>query len=307
MQDDLIVVGAMGDSEHGSHAGAVFLFRHDGTAWVQETKLTPLDAGPSMSFGSAVDINADRLIVGAFADDVVGTNSGSAYVFRYDGSDWVQEAKLLPDDPGAFNTFGRHVAIDGIVAVCGDAGGNHGIGMYTGAAHVFRFDGAQWNQEQKLDPGDLEVDDDFGAGVVVQGDTILAGAPGRSAVYAFGFDGAAAWQLDQILTPPEPGYRFGIDIALLGSTAVTGSFDGVAYTWRHDGTAWSVQLALRTTDFINAGALVALSTDLVVTGVAGAPPSATGAAYVFPVTGSDGDGDGLVGITDFLILLANWS
>ena len=34
-------------------------------------------------------------MIGASADDDNGDHSGSAYVFRYDGSSWVDEAKLL--------------------------------------------------------------------------------------------------------------------------------------------------------------------------------------------------------------------
>ena len=59
-----------------------------------EVKLTALDAAAVDLFGSSVSIDGDRVVVGARRDDDAGSGSGSAYIFRRDGTSWSQEAKL---------------------------------------------------------------------------------------------------------------------------------------------------------------------------------------------------------------------
>ena len=84
----------------------------------EAAKLLASDGGPGDEFGYSVAVDGDRAVIGAPYDDDLGADSGSAYVFRFDGYNWVQEAKLLPGDapPGDSYSppgFGYNVAIDG--------------------------------------------------------------------------------------------------------------------------------------------------------------------------------------------------
>ena len=63
-------------------------------------------------------------MIGAYADDDKGIDSGSAYVFTRDtggdlASGWTQVAKLTADDGAAGDYFGRSVSIDGDTVVVG--------------------------------------------------------------------------------------------------------------------------------------------------------------------------------------------
>ena len=73
-------------------------FRGAGGRWQQQAKLLSDDGAAQDGFGLSVAISGDTAVVGALWDDDNGTSSGSAYVFRFDGSTWLQEAKLLPDE-----------------------------------------------------------------------------------------------------------------------------------------------------------------------------------------------------------------
>ena len=68
------------------------------------------DGSVSDRFGRAVAIDDDYAVVGAFADDDHGLNSGSAYVFRREGTEWSQQAKLTASDAisGDSTLFIRH-------------------------------------------------------------------------------------------------------------------------------------------------------------------------------------------------------
>jgi hypothetical protein len=87
---ETVVVGARGDTDFGLYSGSVYIFRqnHGGAdVWGQVAKLTASDGAStewasSDSFGGSISISGDTVVSGAFLDDDVGTNSGSAYVFE---------------------------------------------------------------------------------------------------------------------------------------------------------------------------------------------------------------------------------
>lgn len=59
-----VVVGATGDTTHGTKSGAVYVFEHTGDRWTQ-TKLVPPDGEAEARFGWAVDIDGGRIAVTA--------------------------------------------------------------------------------------------------------------------------------------------------------------------------------------------------------------------------------------------------
>ena len=141
------------------NAGAAYVFRFDGSAWVEEQQLTASDAQSGDQFGRAVSLDGDLAVVGAYFDDDQGAQSGSAYVFHFDGKSWVEQQKILPSDGAARDTFGKSLALSGdllLVAACG-------------AAYVFRFDGTRWTEEQKLTDPEAGCERDYGSAVAVLG------------------------------------------------------------------------------------------------------------------------------------------
>ena len=64
-------------------------------------------------------ISGDYAIVGSRYDDDKGSNSGSAYIFKYDGTNWTQEAKLTASDGQADDRFGEAVSIQDDIAIIG--------------------------------------------------------------------------------------------------------------------------------------------------------------------------------------------
>ena len=122
---DTAVVGAR-------NSVAAYMFRYNGTTWVEEAKLT----APSAGFGSALAVAGDTAVVGAYGDNDNGSLSGSAYVFRYNGTTWVEEAKLTASDGVSGDFFGWSVAVAGDTIVVGAS--PEGSSSHFGAAYVFR-------------------------------------------------------------------------------------------------------------------------------------------------------------------------
>jgi hypothetical protein len=102
-----------------------------------ETTLTPMDLAPLDNFGYAVSISGPRAVIGSPLHNEVGNNAGAAYVFRFDGTTWMEEAKLTPMDLAPLDNFGHAVSMSGLTAVIGSPMHNE-VGDNSGAAYAFR-------------------------------------------------------------------------------------------------------------------------------------------------------------------------
>lgn len=161
------VLGAPGPN---MFSGAAYVFTETAGSWSQSAMLTASDGGPFSSFGSALAVEGNTLLVGAN----LAAMTGAAYVFTGSGSSWTEQQKLLANDGDMGADFGVSVAIDGDVAVIGaerDSG-------EQGAAYVFERVGGSWGQSQKLVAGDRVAQSQFGSTVAVSGSTVLVGASG---------------------------------------------------------------------------------------------------------------------------------
>ncbi len=317
---DTAVIGAYRDLPDGNAmaSGSVYVFHFDGIQWVEQTRLNPADS--SRGFGFSVAIDTDIIVVGARFDDANGSASGAAYIFRFNGNQWVQESKVIASDGRRNDEFGYSVAVDGNVVVVG-APQNNLSG--PGWAYVYRFNGTDWIQETKLIASDGQPKDDFGQAVAISGNAALIGAwntgntgqsfpDGEGAVYVYRFTGTQWTQETIIPTPtPLPGERnrFGNAISLEGDLALIGASPisvsnpiapgGVAYIYRCiDGEEWRNEATLIASDIQPGdrfGASVSLSGDLAAVGAWGQwsidepcsqnPPFPgvcnVGAAYIF--------------------------
>jgi hypothetical protein len=106
------------------------VFTHDGTAWIQQAKLTAIDARVNDEFGYSVAVSGSTAVFGAIAKNSL---TGAAYVFVRSGTAWSPQAKLTASDGVAGDKFGSSVAISAITVVVGAYGRNSS----TGAAYVF--------------------------------------------------------------------------------------------------------------------------------------------------------------------------
>jgi len=227
---DYAVVGAFFNDDNGSNSGSAYVFRRFGTLWIQETKLLPSDGAASDWFGWSVSISGDYAVVGALGDDVNGSNSGSAYLFKRTGTSWVQEAKLLPPDGAADDFFGLSVSISGDYAVVG-AWYDDDNGSNSGSAYVFRRLGTLWFQETKLLPSDGAAGDWFGNSISISGDYAVVGAfydddngTDAGSAYLFKRTGTS-WAQEAKLLPSDGAADdwFGLSVSISGDYAVVGA------------------------------------------------------------------------------------
>jgi hypothetical protein len=158
---ETIVVGAPTDDGTEQGAGAAYIYRWDGAQWRQTAKLTARDTTAGAMFGHAVAISGETVVVAARSDGDAGTNAGTTYMFRWDGAQWRQTAKLIGRDTTTGDQFGWSVGVSQNAVVVG-ARLDDDAGMSSGSAYVYTL----------LAEGDLDGD---GIASLVDG-KVVAGA-----------------------------------------------------------------------------------------------------------------------------------
>lgn len=245
----------------------------------QQAYLKSSNSGVADAFGTAVAISGDTMVIGAPAEDGSSTGvngsqtsesalqSGAAYVFVRSGGTWIQQAYLKASNTGAYDSFGWSVAISGDTIVVGahqedsaattvNGNASDNSASNSGAAYVFKRSGSVWTQQAYLKASNAGAADLFGSAVAVSGDTVVVGA-NREGSAASGIDG--------------DGSNNGA------------SNSGAAYVFHRDGTSWTQQAYLKSSDSAASaefGSAVAIDGVRVVVG-APLADGYRGAAYVF--------------------------
>jgi len=190
-----IVVGAnchpyLGNQNCGP--GAAYVFVKSSGTWSQQAELTASDGTNGEALGASVAISGSTVVAGAPNRQVTHLFQGAAYVFVESGGTWSQQAELTSPDGEELDYFGSSVAVSGSTAVVGAMDHPFGALLYPGqgAAYVFVENGGTWSQEAELTSSDGATEDSFGQSVAINGNTLVAGAPGH-AVGSSGNQGAA--------------------------------------------------------------------------------------------------------------------
>jgi hypothetical protein len=277
LEGDRAAVGSTGE---GGSTGAAYVFERQAGAWTQTARLTASDASVGADFGSAVALDGDRLVVGAYLDDQVNPQGGAAYVFELIGGTWTETTELHPSDSAGWKAFGANAdADDGTIVVSGN----------DNSLYVFEQAGGAWVETAKL-VGGGGLDPTHA--VAIHGRTIFAGnfqAPPSGTVRVYDGTGPG-WAPAGQLTPVMPGGwdGFGLSVDVEDDVAVIGAWGadlglGAVFVFDRVGTTWTQRAGLSASSGAatpGLGWMVALSGDTAV-GAAqtlGAGPSA---AYVF--------------------------
>jgi hypothetical protein len=299
---DYAIVGALYDEDNGyPPSGSAYIFKRDGTNWNQQVKLTAADGNDFDEFGYSVSVSGDYAIVGAQYGDGNEVNSGSAYIFKREGTNWSEQAKLTASDGVSGHHFGNSVSISGDYAIVG-APYNDDNGSQSGSAYIFKRDGTNWPQQDKLLAADGAVSDYFGYSVSISGDYAIVGACGdddsgtvSGSAYIFKRDGTNWSEQAKLLASDGAAHDyFGLSVSLSSAYAIVGAYQdedngplsGSAYIFERDGTNWSQQPKLTAADsneYDHFGCSVSISGSYAVVGAYRDEDSGTdsGSAYIF--------------------------
>lgn len=135
----------------------------------------------SSRFGSAVDVQGDRMVVGDPYDSDMGREAGAAYVYqRTPAGAWQLVTRLEAPGGAREDRFGSAVAIHGDTIVIG-APGDDDAGTNTGSVYVFQDTGSSIAYATKFYAVDRYANDYFGSDLDFDGTHLVVGTRQRTA------------------------------------------------------------------------------------------------------------------------------
>ncbi|NOR88172.1 MAG: T9SS type A sorting domain-containing protein [Bacteroidales bacterium] len=260
INEDYAIIGAHWNDDMANDAGAVYIYKKEGGAWIQQTKLFAEDASMQSQFGNSVSISGDYIVIGAYTSSDLALYSGSAYVFKREGEIWTQEAKLLPSSGLPYDYFGQSVSISGDYIVIGVPFDDNS-GEDRGSLYIYKHQANNWILDTQLLANDGVAGDEFGFTVDISGNYIVAGAPldevSIGSAYIFRLENET-WvqQTKLIATDASENIYFGNSVAISGDYAIVGTFQGngnadhsgAAYIFEREDGNWLQQEKLTASD-----------------------------------------------------------
>lgn len=290
------------NSVEGQVHGAVYVYTRTGTAWALQQRIMAADTAKGLTFGQAVDLEGDQLVVGASRTypqlPPAQTPSAGVYSFVRVGNTWSQQQKLTCSDCLA---FGQEVALEGNTLLAPSQNTVVGTSIGPGLVIAYTRLGSSWGAPQQLVPNDPSVTACFGSSVSVSGDIAVIGADaGRcdsshlpGSAYIFRRD-SGSWSQFQKLTASD-GYNddnFGRAVAVEGETVVIGApgdegpgttVRGAAYVFTRGTVQWFETDRLEDSPLPKAyfGTSVVIKGGIMYIGAPGQGTAPNGAVYTY--------------------------
>jgi hypothetical protein len=228
-----------------SEAGAAYVFTRSGAnTWAQQAylKASNAETGDQFAFSLSVSSDGNIVAVGAFeedgspADDGSPNNdhngveeSGAAYVFARNGTQWSQQAYLKAARAVRLDWFGLGLALSerGDLLAVGAPFEMRSDGIKGGVVHVYSHGAGGWTLQSDLESVQSfnPVAAQFGLAMTFDGDgkTLAVTAPGanitQGQAYLFLRVGNE-WRQQGAFTAgnPDVGDQYGVSIALSADT-----------------------------------------------------------------------------------------
>jgi hypothetical protein len=168
-------------------SGAVYTYALVGGAWVQTQKLTqPAPACGTNEFGIALALQ-DGVLAVAEPVGCVEVGPGQVFIYRLVAGTWVLQQQIQPFPAFPFSGFGTSLALSGNTLAVGNPADGSGPGGGTVSIYTNDATGFFFFQAKVAAPSNT-FQAFTGTSVALEGDTLVAGAPGftvAGAAYVF--------------------------------------------------------------------------------------------------------------------------
>ena len=291
LSGDHLLVGTYFEDEDANEnntlaeAGSVYFYHFENGQWTLVNKAVNSDRATYDKFGFSLDIEGDKAIIAAIGTDngieipnktTVQIETGSAYIFEYDGNTWNETTKVVSDKMSTQSGFGNNVRIDNNSIYI--TSNNHASDVenfkrtlvYHGSLSEPYLVNVGVGDENKLVTSDRDKWDDFGYAVAISGDWAIAGAPREDhdatgtnytavagSAYLFQKNNNGEWIEMQKIVSDDRDVRdyFGHSVSIDGDYAVVGGYnrvdnqDGAAYVFKRNADdTWSQMQKLTRTN-----------------------------------------------------------
>ena len=226
---DWVVIGAYFDDDKGTSSGSAYLFHYNGSSWDLNQKIHARDGKPGDHFGEHVAISGTTVVIGARDKD---NHAGAAYIYEFDGINWIPKSKLIRGGGGADYYFGQSVDIDGDVIIVG-----------ADAGYIFEKPTDGWHdstttetEDAKLITPNAEKDDRLGWAVAIKDNIAIVSADyldeptnNEGGVFVYTKEKGKKWadKMEEIAwleaKNPTTGSHFGYAVDLDNNTLLVGA------------------------------------------------------------------------------------
>lgn len=184
IEGNTIVVGAHGTANTTYKVpGSVYIFMKIGDIWNQQARIEALDGQTDDFFGTNLSLNGNYLAITSPGNhNSLMPNQaqpvGAAYIFTGSGSEWRQDAKLLPPDIVPEDRFGSGgIAFHNEFVVVG-APFSEEVTKSNGSVYFF-YREVSWPESHKIIAPDPLNEDAFGGSLAITDDLVFVGAHRR--------------------------------------------------------------------------------------------------------------------------------
>jgi hypothetical protein len=161
---DFAVVGAPAGNPCDAK---VYFYKSAPSGWIEQANFTlPNPTNDAVHFGESVAIDGTYAIVGASAYD--GFGKSKAFIYHYDGSNWVLEQIIEPSNNFGQvpdNRFGQSVSISSDLAIVGAAN----------RAYIFKRNPTGWSEQAPFLTSGNNPSRGFGSAVSISGNYAMIG------------------------------------------------------------------------------------------------------------------------------------
>ncbi|MFC1837412.1 hypothetical protein ACFLYW_01870 [Thermodesulfobacteriota bacterium] len=285
--------------------GIAYIFKREGTEWIKQARLTANNIDPnypyiSRYFGYSVAIEGDYAMVGNPKDNhylAPNYGAGSVYVYKREGTTWVEVEKIIPNDALLEGLFGRSMEISGDYAILGAAK----------SAYIFTLENDQWVEQAKLIPqnsdaasrnGVLDVSIDGSSAVILQYENLDYDSPYYLKADIYELQNGQ-WTMQRVLEPTSnidskeiirSSVSISNDFIVIGNSGTGGYYSptrlGNVYVYKRVGDNWedySIFGAPEPSVLDYFGLSLSLSPSHLIVGASETWSMSTGSAYIFPL------------------------
>ena len=226
-----LLVGAPGTDGAAPDSGAVHIYEAEEGRWLERKVLSPPTGSGRAEFGCAVDLDGDRIAIGAWGLGPKDLRQGGVFLYLAVEGRWEFEAKLTAPDSAILDYFGTSIDLSGERCLVG-APWKKIFHEGVGAAHLFQRVQGEWREEALLLGADRHAGAGFGTAVALENGRALVGArfgagppdARHGSVECFQH-GPRGWERTNSLPRP-PGTRaddYGMAIELAGDQVAIGA------------------------------------------------------------------------------------
>lgn len=190
-------------------SNVAYVYNYDGSTWNLIQTLNPISGGSNLSLGFRTAISGDgsRIALTSIS------NFKATHIYRYDGTNYVGEATLIPDSGKDVN-YGHSLDISSDGSVC-VVGATASLSLY-----IYTRIGTTWTKNIRID-GPSSSSFSGSVSINANGNRVLVGAQTLRKAFLYQYNGTTYVPI-LTLTPVPDKSDYGNNVAISGDGEVLG-------------------------------------------------------------------------------------